>query len=127
MIALTESAECDLTGDETSWAHQGYLKSGMNLVRRIVNKPGVSKGGQTVIVSAVKRIRPYWYQHCHNKNKRYIEKGMRAEGPAEIGTFIDDMKKYVAYVMDDPDDQRKIIWQSELHSTWDNYFSGKLF
>ena len=49
---------------------------------------------------------------------------MRAEGPAEVRTFIDDMKKHVAYAIDDPDEQKKIIWQSEPHSTWDNYFSG---
>ena len=96
VIALTQNAECDLTGDETSWAHQGYGESGTNLVKRIQGKPGVSKGGQTVIVSATNRIRPYWYQHRHNKNKCYKDEGMNAEGPAEVHTFIDGMKKHVA-------------------------------
>ena len=56
VIALTGHAEMDLTGDETSWAHQGYGESGSNLVKRIQNKPGVSKGGQTVLVLATNRI-----------------------------------------------------------------------
>ena len=84
VIALTRSAEMDLTGDETSWAHQGYGESGSNIIKRIQNKPGVSKGGQTVLVSATNRIRPYWYQHRHNKNTRYPSEGMNAEGPAEV-------------------------------------------
>ena len=35
VIALTRSAYMDLTGDETSWAHQGYGESGSNIVKRI--------------------------------------------------------------------------------------------
>ena len=50
---------------------------------------------------------------------------MKVEGSAEVYTFIDKMKKYVAYVLDHSEEQKKIIWQSEPHSTWDNYFSGK--
>ena len=52
VIALTAKAELDLTGGKTRWAHQGYGEKGTNLVTRIQNKPGVSKGGQTVIVLA---------------------------------------------------------------------------
>ena len=74
VIALTESAEYDLTGDETSWAHLGYGKSGMNLVKRIMNKPGVSKGGQAVILSAANRIRPYWYI-ATTKTSAIVKKG----------------------------------------------------
>ena len=125
VIALTRSAEMDLTGDESSWAHQGYGESGSNIIKRIQNKPGVSKGGQTVLVSATNRIRPYWYQHRHNKNTRYPSEGMNAEGPAEVRTFIDEMKKHVRHAMDDESMQKKIIFECEPHSTWDNYFSGE--
>ena len=52
VIALTAKAELDLTGDETSWAHQGYDGEGTSLVTRIKNKPGITKGGHTVIVLA---------------------------------------------------------------------------
>ena len=83
VIALTINTECDLTRYETSLAHQG-CKSGTNLVRRIMNKSGVSKGGQTVIVSETNRIRPYWYQHHYNMNTRYNEVGIMAEGPVEV-------------------------------------------
>ena len=96
VIALNRSAEMDLTGDETSWAHQGYGESGSNIIKRIQNKPGVNKGGQTVLVSATNRIRPYWYQHRHNKNTRYPSEGMNAEGPAEVRTFIDEMNRIIS-------------------------------
>ena len=66
-----------------------------------MNKPGVSKGGQMVIVSAANRIRPYWYQHCHNKNKRYPTEGMNAEGPGEVDTCIDGTKKHVGYLVEE--------------------------
>ena len=54
--------------------------------------------------------------------KRYNEAGMKVEGLVEVCTLIDKMKKYIAYVLDDPEEQKKIIWQSELHSTRDNFF-----
>ena len=75
LIALTESTECDLTGDETSWAYQGYSESGTNFIKRIINKPGVSKGGQTAIFLAENMIRTYWYQHQHNRNMEFEKKG----------------------------------------------------
>ena len=63
--ALTEKGEMDLCGDETSWGHQGYGKVGSGVVARVVGKPGVSKGGQTVIVSDINRCRPRAYMHRH--------------------------------------------------------------
>ena len=62
VISLTKDGELDLTGDETSWGFQGYGEKGGKVVYRFT-KPGISKGGQTVIVSATNRIRPYFYQH----------------------------------------------------------------
>ena len=50
--AITKRAELDLTGDETSWGFMGYGEAGTKVVSRIMGKPGISKGGQTVIVSA---------------------------------------------------------------------------
>ena len=109
VIELTRNVEMDLTEDETSWAHQGYGESGSNIIKRIQNNPGVSKGGQTVLVSVTNRIRPYWYQHCHNKNVRYPSEGVNAEGPAKVRTFIDEMKNHVRHAMDDGL-QKKIIF-----------------
>ena len=80
--AMTKFGELDLTGDETSWPFQGYGEKDGKVIYRF-NKPGISKGGQTCIVSATNRIRPYWYQHRNAFTKRYCP-GFSAEGPAEV-------------------------------------------
>ena len=50
VISLTKDGELDLTGDETSWGFQWYGEKGGKVVYRFT-KPGISKAGQTVIVS----------------------------------------------------------------------------
>jgi hypothetical protein len=54
-----------MCGDETTWGHQGFGEAGSGVVGQILGKPGVSKGGQTVVVSDVDRIRPRAYVHRH--------------------------------------------------------------
>ena len=54
--AISKSAGQDLAGDETSWGHQGYAETGAGLSFKILNKPGVLQGGQTVLVTDVDRI-----------------------------------------------------------------------
>ena len=49
---ITEDAELDLCGDETTWAHMGFGERLTALLARIMRKPGVTKGGQTVILTA---------------------------------------------------------------------------
>ena len=41
----------DLTGDETTWGHAGYGEAGSGITGQIMNKPGISKGSQVVIIS----------------------------------------------------------------------------
>ena len=119
--AITKRAELDLTGDETSWGFMGYGEAGTKVVSRIMGKPGISKGGQTVVVSATNRIRPYWYQHRHNKTKRYGV-GWTAEGPCEVRSCIDFLDNYVVGKGGD----EKKIFSKEPHMTFDNYFSGEV-
>lgn len=118
--SLTKKAEDDLTGDETTWGFQGYAEKGAKIVYRVMGKPGVTKGGQTVIVSASNRIRPYWYQHRHAFTKRYGQ-GFSAEGPAEVRSCIDFLEQMVDGI---PSEEKKIFRQCP-HITWDNYFSGE--
>ena len=121
VLALTKDGELDLTGDETTWGFQGYGEKDAKVVFRVSGKPGITKGGQTVIVCATNRIRPYWYQHRHSLNKRYDEKGFTAEGPAEVRTCIDELEKYVV----GSESNKKKIFKKHPHITWDNYFSGE--
>ena len=55
---LTREAELDLCGDETTWGFMGYGEAGTDLVSGIKGKPGVSRGGQIVLVSNASRPRP---------------------------------------------------------------------
>ena len=67
--AISKTADLDLCGDETSYATGSYGEKGSGLVGRIQNKPGVSKGGQIVLVSDVQRVRPRAYVHRHKLHK----------------------------------------------------------
>ena len=68
--AISKDADLDLCGDETSWATASYGEHGAGLVGRIMGKPGVSKGGQTVLISDVHRIRPRAYLHRHKLHEK---------------------------------------------------------
>ena len=118
--ALTKKAELDLTGDETTWGFQGYGEAGEQVVKRVVGKPGVSKGGQTALVSATNRIRPYWYQHRKRRSKKYGD-GWKAEGPCEVRAAIDELENYIV----GKGGNEKKIFEKAPHITWDNYFSGE--
>ena len=120
VIALTKHAELDLTGDETTWAHQGFGEKGANNLRRVVGKPGVSKGGQIAIISATNRVRPYWYQHRHRFTPKYGQ-GFTAEGPAEARSSID----FLETMIEGREGSAKKIFRKPFHTSWDNYFSGE--
>jgi hypothetical protein len=47
MNKLSYSSDLDLCGDETNWAHE----AGAGLLARFMGKPGVTKGGQIVLMS----------------------------------------------------------------------------
>jgi hypothetical protein len=58
---ITKYAALDLCGDETTYAHEGYGEDQSGLVHLIMGKPGVTCGGQIIVVNDVGRIRPRAY------------------------------------------------------------------
>ena len=62
---INQYAESDQCGDGTTWGHGGYGEAGSGLVGSIIGNPGVSKGGQIVMISDVNWIRPRVYMHRH--------------------------------------------------------------
>ena len=54
--ALTKSVNLDLCGDASTWATASPGESGSGITGRVQGKPGVSKGGQTVLLSDMGRI-----------------------------------------------------------------------
>ena len=122
-IALTKNGGLDLTADETTWGHQGYGEAGAGVVSRVVGKPGVTKGGQTFIVSSSDRVRPYFYQHRHNFTPKWKREGFNAQGPCEICSTINNLEHCIQGRA--PESTKKKIFKEPPHITADNYFSGK--
>ena len=80
--AITKTAALDLCGDETTWGHGGYGEAGSGLCGRITGKPGITKGGQIVILSDVGSVRPHAYMHHHKLHEKPT--GWTAMGPIEV-------------------------------------------
>jgi hypothetical protein len=117
---MTEFAESDQCGDETTWPHGGYGEAGSGLLGRIMGKPGVTKGGQIVVISDVHRMRPRAYIHRHKLHTKPT--GWTASGPLEVKMM---MEKILPMVQgEDNPDKLKQIFRVRPHTTWDNYFSG---
>jgi hypothetical protein len=118
--AITAEAELDLSGDETTWGHGGFGEAGSGLIGRILNKPGITKGGQIVMISDVHRIRPRAYMHRHKLHTK--PPGWTQQGPFEVKSLLETLN---GLVEGEPGDGgRQQIFKKKPHSTWDNFFSG---
>jgi hypothetical protein len=118
---LTEWASTKLTGDETSWAFGGFGEAKSGIVKRVFGKPGVSKGGQTVIISDSKwvRVRAYLHRHDHVPKPA----GWNKMGQVEIRTINEKLLPMIV----DPDNVQGTItriFRFPPKQCWDNYFSG---
>ena len=136
---MTQEADLDLCGDETTWAHMGFGESGTGLLGRILNKPGVTKGGQTVIVCDVHRNRPRAFLHRHKCHAQYPDFGGDS-GPQEVRRllstkvqplvrppppiFADDAPSTTETNANESTSTGRKIFKEKPHTTWDNYFSG---
>jgi hypothetical protein len=67
---VTRYAKSDQCGDKTTWGHGDYGKAGSGLAGRIMRKPGITRGGQIVVISDVSRCQPRAYVHHHKLHKR---------------------------------------------------------
>jgi hypothetical protein len=116
---LSYSSDLDLCGDETTWAHNGFGEAGTGLLARVMGKPGVTKGGQIVLVSDAYRNRPRAYLHRHKCHPPIT--GFTRQGPMEVRMIMEDLKHLV---QGEEADRRRQIFKEKPHSTWDNFFSG---
>ena len=90
---FTKTAGLDLCGDESTWGFGGFGERGTGLVGLILGKPGVSKGGQVVLVSDVDRLRPRAYVHRHKVHEKPI--GWNKQGPIEVRMIMDQIKEII--------------------------------
>ena len=116
---ITMKAEDDQCGDETTWGHGGFGEAGSGLVGRIVGKPGVSKGGQLVLVSDVSCCHPRAYVHRH---KLHFRPDGYVEGPNEVRLLTENIIPQVRG--ETAASELRQIYVQKPHCTWDNYFSG---
>ncbi|KAG7370169.1 hypothetical protein IV203_027915 [Nitzschia inconspicua] len=116
--AISERASLDLCGDETTWGHQGYREKGSGVLERIMNKPGITKGMQTVLLCDAYRFRVYAYHHRHKMHKGWPE-WSKKQGPTEVRSLMETISAYV-----DGGTALPVLWTSKPHTTWDNHFSG---
>ena len=90
---LTKNDELDLCGYETSWATYSSAEAGSVLTGRIANNPGLTKCGQTVLVSDVHHIRPHAYKHRHKLHVK--PPGYNVWGKVEFKEIMEAMKLMV--------------------------------
>ena len=114
--ALTLFAGLDLSGDETSFPFNGWGEMLAGLFGYVKGKPGMSRGGQTILVSDCDRIRPRAYCHRHRLHPKLFPQ----RGPTEVRLIWEKMLPLFQ-----PNEFRPTgIFREKPHFTWDNYFSG---
>ncbi len=118
---VTKKAGLDQCGDETTWGFGGYGEPGSGHLSRILGKPGITKGGQTVVICDVDRLRPRAYIHRHKKHEK--PRGWTKQGPFEVKCILEDVKNTV-HGVDGDDNDGDDLWDELPHFTWDNFFSG---
>ena len=115
---LTKNAELDQTIDETSFATASPGEAGAGVTFRVFGKPGVSKGGQTVLVCDSHRVRPRAYYHRHKLHK--APDGWTVQGMVEARRLLEKLQPMVV----GESGQMKKIFRKKPHVTMDNFFSG---
>ena len=86
--ALTLFAGLDLSGDETSFPFNGWGETLAGLFGYVKGKPGLSRGGQTILVSDADRIRPRAYCHRHKLHPKLFPQ----RGPTEVRLIWEKMQ-----------------------------------
>ena len=116
---LSEHAELDATLDETTFATASPGEKGANVTFRVIGKPNVSKGGQTVLVCDSHRVRPRAYYHRHKLHPK--PDGWTASGMIEARRLYEKL----APMVEGSGSKCKKIYKYKPHITMDNYFSGE--
>ena len=116
---LTKRGELDATIDETTFATASPGEAGSGVTFRVMGKPNVSKGGQTVVLCDAHRIRPRAYYHRHKLQKK--PDGWTAAGMIEARRLLEQ----IAPMVEGSDGDKKKIYNKKPHITMDNYFSGE--
>jgi hypothetical protein len=119
MNAILNEGGDDICIDETSWSHMGF---GSEALERVYGKPGINKGGQTVIAVSAKRRYLLAYHHRHRLQPRLPP--FTQQGPSEIASLIESLFPLVEGNPKRKEDERRIIFKNKPCLLFDNHFSG---
>ena len=122
--AFTEKADLDLTGDETTFAHNSYGEPNSGLVSRVIGKPNVTKGMQTVLVCNAYRNHSRAYYHRYKCHKEFSNKKrgcITAEDPSGFRIILESIK---LLIQGNQSKGRHQIFPQHPNFTWENNFSG---
>ena len=108
----------DLTIDEHTWASMSYGGLALN---HIMNKSGVTKGDQMVLLISTKRRYIHALYPCHSLNPK--PPPFTQQGPAEVYHLLQMLNKMVVGVDSDDDTDSERTFHSPPHLTFDNHFS----
>ena len=100
----------------------GEPLSGM--LKRILNKPRVCKGGQFLIVSDVDSIWPRSYVHRHKLWERPA--GFTLEGTNDVKMILDNIDRIIIGDGHVETVNTRKIFKKRPGLFWDNYFSGDI-
>lgn len=116
--AITLDAGLDLCGDETTFGFNGWGEAGTGLLGLIMNKPGITRGGQVVMVVDADRIRPRAYIHRHKLQTKY----WNSQGENEVRLIYEEL---IPLITGGTTNRPRPLFKGEKpHITWDNFFSG---
>ncbi len=119
MNVISEKADDDQCLDETTWAFSGYAgEAGC----RVIGKPAVTRGGQTVTLYDVNHQFPQTYSHQHS----LVEKHFTQQDPNELYDILKQVKQLTKDGQDEFQTKygRKDFVKGKFHVTCDNHFSG---
>ena len=91
--ARAKAVYLDLTSNEKSWGHKGWGEPKSVTLRRIMNKRGVYKGGQVILVYDIDRFWPRAYVHHHKLWER--PEVFTLEGPNEVRIIMENLGKMI--------------------------------
>ena len=122
--ASTKQACLDLCGDETTWMNASWAEKRSGIMRRGIEKPGGSKGGQLALVMDVDQIQVGACIHRHKLHQKFFT----TEGAKEVKMICDKLLEMMTKETNDDSsvdlNPPKPIFCEKPHVTWDNCFSG---
>ena len=91
--AMSSYGGLDMFISRTSTGRQGWAEANIGIMFEIMNKNGMSKGGQIVMVTYVGNVFPRAYAHWNNMHNHPAN--FKAQVPNKVCMIIDKLEEMV--------------------------------